>query len=203
LEIEFTQDIPELVAQELVEDLRRSGQEVHTERLLMRSLEPPSWIALTSDLSGWLTVLGGVAATASAAKLGSLAATDIWKNKGKIASALGALAFAPLRHLARSLIEAKNASSRTPEIDIRLRVSEIVVLRLRCESEDSESIARDLFRFFIFAPHLQSEAERQIVDALEPLTDVQITFKSDGTTELRWIGGRELQERVVRVKTEP
>jgi hypothetical protein len=144
----------------LEESLANLSSEVESSKMFMRSTEPPEYVRILADLVTWSNVVK-IAATAFLAKLGSLAAEDLWKNKGQISRALGHESSRALKRVAAAIVSLK---SRSPE---RATVSFVIPVpddfpgtAVTCPASSEEEVAVYLACFAMRAERIAEAVRR-------------------------------------------
>ena len=103
--------------------------------------QTPEYVRIVADLATWANVFK-IAATAFLAKIGSLAAEDLWKNKGRIAEALRDESAQSLRSVASALHRLKFRSPSTATVSLSIPIpDDFPGTNLTCPAASEEEFA--------------------------------------------------------------
>ena len=187
LRLFVTDDIPESTRRELVDAWKDIGGLERAGVVFLRSAEPPSFIQIMGEALQWLSPLK-VAATVFLSQLAKEAATEIYKNKAKIAEALAQAAAAPLRRAAASLKQARHQSPRHPRVVLGLSMpDDYFGTALSITHESEEEIAYLLASFVTKAEAIQQVIQAEIDAGRRPLGRVQVVPTGAGGLRLVWM----------------
>lgn len=186
-----TEDIQEEVVEQLTVDLKGILPIEDSERYMMRSTDPPSWICLLFGVPIWYANLGPSVDT-FLHRLANDAAGDIWQeiwaNKDKISAALKD-AVPPLRRVVTALRKARERSKPSTSIDIGIphpdpKNLNYIQLPLRCASE--EETALSLAVFVDRMPKIDALLHQEFENNKGFVGTVYIEIKENGVVVISW-----------------
>ena len=189
-----TSDIRLETLQELVGELESGGVhvEVETSQRFYRSALPPSWIAFLGTPEWWVSLVAGdviLTATKHAAK-------GAWKNRGRVVSAVGALA----KGLAslRIRIEPRTA------VQVGLPIpNEHDGTQLRLDGADEGDIELQLLLFLYHLPKLLELIKSERLDSGAAAGPVWLTLKNRGDLDVAWQDAETFEARAKTLHLRP
>ncbi len=188
--ISATGDISDEALQGLAEDFEPIVHAtVDERRMLFKSLEPPSWVALIDSPQMWATILGPTVVLFFS-ELVKEAAKDAWKNKLTVARVLSTPIIAPLRLIASAIARFRASARSTTHVDLGYPIpDEQFGTRLMTVGKDEETIAVELALFI-----RNSEAVSRLIDAIDdsdkPIGQISLELLEDGSMRVTWMGSR-------------
>lgn len=187
LRLLVTDDIPESTRRDLVDAWEPIGGLERAGAVSLKSADPPSFIQIMGEALQWLSPLK-VAAAVFLSQLAKEAATDIYKNKRKIAQALAQAGAAPLRRATAALKRARKESPRHPGLVIGLSIPDDyfgTALSIRHDSD--EDIACLLAAFVTKAEAIEEVLQAELRAGRPPLGRVQVIPTVAGGFRLAWM----------------
>ena len=182
-----TADIPGAVRQQLLDAWQPLAELQEGSQVRHKTAELSSFVQIMGEALQWLSPLK-VAATVFLSQLAKEAATEVYKNKARIAAALAAAAAAPLRRAAAALGRARSDSPQKPEIVVGLPIpDDYFGTALTFPVDTEEEIALLLAQFVVRVERIQQVIAGEVSDGHPPLGRVQVIPNGSGGFLLRWI----------------
>lgn len=191
--IEFTQDIPPDVEASIAAGWREIAFVDEVRHKLMRSVLPPSWIAVITGHTELQLALGAEAIV-FLTEIVKEAAKATWRSRITIAKALRSAAVWPLRRAAEVLWEAHENAPRHPSIVISLTVAEYTAASCKLSTGSLEDLALELALFVRLAPRLAAELKAIEESGERAVGDYIIELREDGTAIITWMARESLEQ---------
>jgi hypothetical protein len=186
MKIVSTSDVP-------LEGLRRFAAkldpdlepEVDQRQVFLRSVEPPSWVALLAEASWWQQVLGG-AATLYVAELIKEAAKETWRNRAKTI-AVAKDSVARLWELAEAIVSWRREQSALTTLGIGLPVpNQFFSTKLVLEGSNASELVAELALFAHHMPALAGLIAEHGLAKDNAATGVSLRLRNDGALLVSW-----------------
>ena len=194
LRLLVTDDIPATTQRGLIDAWQDFGALEPAGVISLRSADPPSFIQIMGEAVQWLSPLK-VAATVFLSQLAKDAASDVYKNKAKIAQALAQIGAAPLRLVAESLKRVRDESPRQPRIVLGLSIpDDYFGTALSITDHSEEEVAYLIAGFVMRAEVIQQLVQAEVDAGRPPLGRVQVMC-SDGGFKLVWMDQQSVEHQ--------
>ena len=140
------------------------------------------------------------AATVFLSQLAKRAADEAWDRRREIVQALRTASVTPLRRLVAAIDQARRASDREPQIIVGLPVPDPYFgTAIHFRPEDEADIAWFVANFVVKAEAIDQTVRDEIGEDLEPMGNVQLHLRDDGSFTVRWLDreDRAWRERLI------
>ena len=162
-------------------------------RILLLSVEPPSWISLIAQADWWVQGFAAYAAL-YVAEIVKESAKASWNSRGRVFSALVGTTN-KLSQLATSLVKARLQSSPSTYFSVGLPIpDEIYTTLLRIESKDADNVAIEISLFVQHIPELIKLLYVERIPEGSAVGRINVKVLDDGSLDVRWMDKVTLRE---------
>ena len=185
--ISHTVDIDREALDAFVADLREEfGVDTSTQRIALRSLEPPSWLQLVAEAPWWLQALGACAA---------IYVTELLKGAAKATVRAISKSDSALSALASSVCELRKRHPVRTEVMIGLPVpDERSGALLAIKADSLEGVKHEIALFVYHLPELMELMETEELSR-NAVGIIQLVLMDEGHVEVRWTDNDTLERR--------
>ena len=163
--------------------------------IIMRSVDPPSFVQILGDASAWLPLKA--AATVYLATLAKRAADATWN---KLTSLLGSNEVKPLANVAKTLATAADSVDGEVAIVVGLNIpDDHVGTAISIKSGDPEEVAHVLASFIDHVERISKAMKVEVEAGRTPLGRAIIELQDDGSLLIRWVAQTDFSRHELRI----
>lgn len=194
MEIQFSGKEVALIVNNFKKDWNNVFSETEINSFGMRSADPPSILQIVGELLDWTLPLK-VATTAFLAQLGKEAASDIWKNKGKIFSALKQENCSKLYKTTKIIHDSISKTENDCKFILTLSYPKnFIEAELLIQTQNEAEIAFKLAIFIENLENIQNSITKELQGKYPPSQLVFLNIDDNGYITMSWMDTVELKK---------
>lgn len=188
-----TDDVPLECLSEFGDDLGPEFEfEIEEGRVVLLSVQPPSWIHLIADSSWWVSLFSAAAAL-YVAEIVKEAAKESWKNRAKVAAVVAGAAN-KLKLFAEKIVRLKQKLPERTEIVLALPVpSDYFGVRLALSTQDADLLAVQIALFVTHMPALVEVIRDEKLDGSRVASGLFLELLENGDLKVVWFNRESLE----------
>ena len=199
-----TRDVPDEVLHQFRDELHPEFDlDVNGGRVVLLSMEPPSWIHFIAQADWWIQGLAAYSAI-YVAEIVKEAAKDTWRGRGTIISTAVGVGN-KLRSLAGKFINLRNRLSSRTDLIIGLPIpDEHFGAHFELTATNADELSLEIALFVYHIPAILNLIEVEGLNRRKPATGTFLTLLPSGALQVTWFDSERLEkeERVLSLNDE-
>ncbi len=192
-----TADVPLERLREFGEDLGPEFEfEIEEGRVVLLSVEPPSWIHLIADSSWWVSLFSAAAAL-YVAEIVKEAAKESWKNRAKVVAVVAGTAN-KVRLFAEKIVHLKQKLPERTEVVLALPVpNDYFGVRLALTTQAPDLLAVQIALFVTHMPALVEVIRNEKLDGSRVANGLFLELLENGDLKVVWFNRESLEMEAI------
>lgn len=172
------------------------GFEIEEGRVVLCSVQPPSWVHLIADSSWWVGLFSAAAAL-YVAEIVKEAAKESWKNRAKVVAVVAGSAN-KVKLFAEKLVRLKRKLPERTEVVLALPVpNDYFGVRLTLSADDADLLAVQIALFVTHMPALAEVIRNEKLDGSRVANGLFLELLENGDLGVVWFNRPSLEREAL------